>query len=71
MADSAPKRFGTVKAFIPGHLNPGGKNRYVSVGSALRGSDGRLIIKLDAMPVSPGWEGWLNIFEDSDDRTDS
>lgn len=39
------------------------KKRYVTCGSAFTDEQGRLSIKLDAVPVTPEWSGWLSLFE--------
>lgn len=38
------------------------KKRYQNCGSAFTDDDGRLSIKLDAVPVSPEWSGWFSLF---------
>lgn len=38
------------------------KKRYVNVGSAFTNDEGNISIKLDAVPVSPEWSGWLSLF---------
>ncbi len=38
------------------------KKRYINVGSAFTSEDGNLSIKLDAVPVSPEWSGWLSLY---------
>ena len=38
------------------------KKRYQNCGACFE-KDGRLSIKLEAIPVSPEWNGWLNLFE--------
>lgn len=39
------------------------KKRYVNCGSAFTDETGRISIKLDSVPVSPEWSGWLSLFE--------
>lgn len=38
------------------------KKRYQNCGSAFTGDDGRISIKLDAVPVGPEWSGWFSLF---------
>lgn len=42
----------------------GGKNRYPKIGTAFKDStDGRISIKIDALPIAgDNWQGWINIF---------
>lgn len=46
------------------------KKRYINVGSAFTDEQGRVSIKLDAVPVNPEWSGWLSLYEvrDKDGR---
>ena len=44
------------------------KKRYQNCGSAFTGEDGRMSIKLDAVPVGPEWSGWLSLYPVKDDR---
>lgn len=39
------------------------KKRYVNCGSAFTDENGRVSIKLDTVPVSPEWSGWLSLYE--------
>lgn len=39
------------------------KKRYVTVGAVFEGDDGRLSLKLDAVPCSPDWSGWISFYE--------
>ena len=39
------------------------KKRYVKVGTLFRYEDGGLSLKMDTVPVGPGWSGWLTFFE--------
>jgi hypothetical protein len=43
------------------------KKRYVNCGALFQGDDGRMSIKLDTIPVSPDWSGWLGLFEPRQD----
>lgn len=38
------------------------KKRYSTVGSAFTDDQGRISIKLDTVPVSPDWSGWLSLY---------
>jgi hypothetical protein len=44
------------------------KKRYVQCGVAFTDEQGRVSLKMDAMPVSPEWSGWLQLFPMDDDR---
>jgi single-stranded DNA-binding protein len=39
------------------------KKRYVNVGSVFQDDQGRMSLKLEAMPVGPEWSGWLAFYE--------
>src|SRR6478736_8017842 len=39
------------------------KKRYTNVGSAFTDDQGRISIKLDCVPVTPDWSGWLSLDE--------
>ena len=39
------------------------KKRYQNVGTVFENEDGRLSLKLDAIPVGPEWSGWISFFE--------
>jgi hypothetical protein len=39
------------------------KKRYQNIGSVFENEDGRLSLKLDAIPVGPEWSGWISFFE--------
>lgn len=39
------------------------KKRYTNVGSAFTDDQGRISIKLDCVPVTPEWSGWLSLYE--------
>lgn len=39
------------------------KKRYIPVGSVMEGSDGRMALKLDALPTNPDWSGWIAFYE--------
>lgn len=38
------------------------KKRYVHCGSAFTNDEGQISIKLDSVPVSPEWSGWLSLY---------
>ena len=39
------------------------KNRYTKCGAAFTDDSGQISIKLESVPVSPEWHGWLNLWE--------
>jgi single-stranded DNA-binding protein len=39
------------------------KKRYVTVGSVFGDDQGRMSLKLDAVPCSPEWSGWISFYE--------
>lgn len=68
----ASKRTHDVTATIGEYTNAAGetKKRYVNCGSAFTDEQGRVSIKLDSVPCSPDWSGWLSLYEvrDKDGR---
>jgi hypothetical protein len=44
------------------------KKRYLTVGTAFTDDQGRISLKIDAMPVSPEWSGWLSLYPLDEDR---
>lgn len=38
------------------------KKRYLNVGSAFTDDQGRVSLKLDAVPVAAEWSGWLSLY---------
>lgn len=40
------------------------KKRYLKIGVLFESDEGRLSLKLDAIPVCPGWSGFVSFFED-------
>lgn len=38
------------------------RNRYVTIGAAFTREDGSMAIKLESLPVGPGWNGWANLY---------
>lgn len=39
------------------------KKRYLKVGSLFQDEQGRLSLKLDAVPVAKEWSGWISFYE--------
>jgi hypothetical protein len=39
------------------------KKRYVTIGAVFEDNQGRISLKLDAMPCSPEWSGWVSFYE--------
>ena len=58
------KRYDAV-ATIGEYTNKQGekKKRYLTVGAVMEGSDGRMALKLDALPTNPDWSGWIAFYE--------
>lgn len=42
------------------------KKRYQKCGAAFTDEQGRISLKLDALPVSPEWSGWISLYEPRD-----
>lgn len=42
------------------------KKKYLTCGAVFEGDDGRLSMKLDAIPASPEWTGWVAFYEPRD-----
>lgn len=38
------------------------KKRYLNVGTVFEDDEGRMSMKLDAVPASPEWSGWISFF---------
>ena len=38
------------------------KKRYVTCGKAFTDEQGRVSLKIEALPVGPGWSGWLSLY---------
>jgi hypothetical protein len=38
------------------------KKRYQKVGAAFTDDEGRISLKVDAVPCSPQWSGWLSLY---------
>jgi len=39
------------------------KKRYLNVGTVFESDEGRLSMKIDAVPVGQEWSGWISFFE--------
>jgi hypothetical protein len=39
------------------------KKRYLTVGAVFESDDGKLTLKLEGVPVSPDWSGWIAFYE--------
>lgn len=39
------------------------KKRYATVGTVFENDEGKLSLKLDTIPVGPGWSGFIQFFE--------
>lgn len=39
------------------------KKRYLNVGIVFEGDDGRLSMKMDALPTAQEWSGWISFYE--------
>lgn len=44
------------------------KKRYLQCGVAFTDDQGRISLKIDAMPVTPDWSGFLSLYPLDDDR---
>lgn len=44
------------------------KKRYQNVGAVFEDDNGRLSIKLDTVPITPEWSGWLACYEPDRER---
>lgn len=42
------------------------KKRYLTCGTVFEGDDGRMSMKIDAIPASPEWTGWMAFYEPRD-----
>lgn len=40
------------------------KTSYTRMGKAFQKDDGSITLKIDSMPVSPEWTGWVSVFPD-------
>lgn len=39
------------------------KKRYTRMGTLLQSDDGKLSLKLDAIPAGRDWDGWVSFFD--------
>ena len=64
------KQFKKVVATVGKYTDSNGqeKNRYVTVGKAFVRDDKSVSIKVDAMPVGPEFNGWLNLYDLDDEQ---
>ena len=62
MANAQPTH--DITATIGEYTNRDGekKKRYLKVGTAFTDQEGRVSLKIDAMPVGPNWSGWLSLY---------
>lgn len=44
------------------------KKRYMNAGKAFQDDQGRISLKIDAVPVGPEWSGWLSLYPRKDDQ---
>ena len=44
------------------------KKRYLNVGTVFESDDGRLSMKMEALPVGTEWSGWLSFYEPKNDQ---
>lgn len=45
-----------------------GKNVYQRVGTFFKRDDGTFTVKLDSIPISASWDGWINLYDMDDDK---
>jgi len=59
------KKVYDVVATVGEYTTKGGekKKRYLNVGSCFQNEQGRMSIKLDAIPVGQDWSGWVSLYE--------
>ena len=57
---------------VVGEYNKGGeiKKRYQKVGSLFQRDDGSFSMKLESLPLSADWNGWLNLYDPYGQRKD-
>lgn len=67
------KRTHNVVATIGTYTTPDGeeKKRYQNCGMATTNDKGQISIKLNATPVAPEWNGWLNLYSIENDNQSS
>ena len=44
------------------------KKRYATVGTVFESEDGRLSLKLDTIPIGPGWSGYIAFYDPKDSK---
>lgn len=55
------KLIGYAKAYMPNAT--GKESKYVAVGAVFTDDEGRIVIKIDALPRDmSAWGGWINVF---------
>jgi hypothetical protein len=47
------------------------KKRYMNVGTVFQNDEGQLSMKLDAIPISKDWSGFINFYPPKDRTVDS
>ena len=57
---------------VVGEYNKGGevKKRYQKVGALFQRDDGSFSMKLESLPLSADWNGWLNFYDPYNKRKD-
>ena len=45
------------------------KKRYMTCGAVFEDDNGRLALKLDGVPCSPDWSGWISFYEPKDQQS--
>ena len=59
------RKIGDVVATVGTYTKNGQeKKRYAKCGVMFEDDQGRLSMKVDTMPVTPDWSGWLSVFFD-------
>lgn len=69
MSDSKLRPLANIKAKVGTYVDKDGKEkgRWVDVGTLFSSPHGtNMTIKLDSVPVSPDWRGWLSVFKIED-----
>lgn len=39
------------------------KKRYITVGAVFESDEGRMSLKMEAIPAGPTWSGWISFYE--------
>jgi hypothetical protein len=47
------------------------KKRYINIGSVFTDDEGRQSLKLDSVPVTPEWSGWVSFYEPKERQASS